>query len=182
MGLDARIRYTKMVIMDSFISLLKKKPLNKVTVKEICDIAEINRATFYKYYNDPFDLLEKIEQELLLQLRKNLNPSMNSFRDVFMLIMKSIQADYEKYQTLFSNNGDSQFPVRIFTLFYDHVSHDTNRQFPTLSPTEQEWLYYFMAHGCNGILTHWISSGMKESMDEVTAFAEHLIANINTYL
>lgn len=52
MGLDARVRYTKLVIKDAFISLLKEKPLNKVTVKEICALAGINRATFYRYYCD----------------------------------------------------------------------------------------------------------------------------------
>ena len=140
MGLDARIRYTKMVIRDAFIGLLKKKPLNRITVKEICDIADINRATFYKYYSDPFDLLEKIEQELLHQLQKKLNPSVNSFRDVFTLIMGSVQADFEEYQALFSDNGDSQFPVRIFALYYEHVSQANGRQFPKLSPAQREWL------------------------------------------
>ena len=72
MGLDARVRYTKMVIKDAFISLLKEKPLNKITVKEICGLAEINRATFYKHYCDPFDLLEKMEQEILSNLRQGL--------------------------------------------------------------------------------------------------------------
>lgn len=47
---DARVRYTKMVIKNSFVKLLAKKPLEKVTVKEICELSEINRATFYKYY------------------------------------------------------------------------------------------------------------------------------------
>lgn len=182
MGLDARIRYTKMVIRDAFIGLLKKKPLNRITVKEIYDIADINRATFYKYYSDPFDLLEKIEQELLHQLQKKLNPSVNSFRDVFTLIMGSVQADFEEYQALFSDNGDSQFPVRIFALYYEHVSQATGRQFPMLSPAQREWLYYFMAQGCSGILTRWISGGMKESADEVSAFAERLIAGINAHL
>ena len=64
MRTDARVRYTKMVIKNSFAKLLAEKPLAKVTVKEICELSEINRATFYKYYCDPFDLLDKIEHEL----------------------------------------------------------------------------------------------------------------------
>lgn len=47
---DARVRYTKMVIKNSFVKLLAKKPLEKVTVKETCELSEINRATFYKHY------------------------------------------------------------------------------------------------------------------------------------
>ena len=65
MGLDARIRYTKMVIQESFAALLKERPINRITVKEICEGAEINRATFYKYYADAYDLLDKIEEQVL---------------------------------------------------------------------------------------------------------------------
>lgn len=46
---DARVRYTRMVIKNAFITLLKRKPLNKISVKQVCELAEINRATFYKH-------------------------------------------------------------------------------------------------------------------------------------
>lgn len=47
-----------MMIRESFIQLLKEQPVSKITVTKICEMAEINRATFYKYYNDAFDLLQ----------------------------------------------------------------------------------------------------------------------------
>ena len=65
MGQDARVRYTKMIIQVNFIALLKQKPLNKITVKEICEMAEINRATFYRYYLDVYNLMEQLEDEIL---------------------------------------------------------------------------------------------------------------------
>ena len=46
MGSDARSRYSQMVIKNSFVELLKKKPINKITVKEVSDMAGIHRATF----------------------------------------------------------------------------------------------------------------------------------------
>lgn len=178
MGLDARVRYTKMVIKEAFISLLKEKPLNKVTVTEICALADINRATFYKYYSDPFDLLDKLEQEMLASLQQSMKLSPGSFREIFNLIMVNIQSDGERYQTLFSENGDSKFPGRIFSLYYEHIARDLSRQFPKLSPAQLEWLYYFVAQGCCGILERWIHGGMAESMEEVSNFADRLIADI----
>lgn len=177
MGLDARIRYTKMVIKDALISLLKEKPLNKITVKSICDLAEINRATFYKYYSDPFDLLEKLEQEMLSQLQNSLKSSAKSFRDVFRLILINIQNNGENYRSLFSENGDSQFPARIFELYYTHIAEDLREKFPQLSPIQREWLYSFTAQGCCGILSRWISGGMKESVEDVSAFADQLVTD-----
>ena len=47
---DARVRYTQKVLKDSLLQLLEKKPINKITVKEVCELAELNRATFYAHY------------------------------------------------------------------------------------------------------------------------------------
>ena len=63
--IDARIRYTRRVLKQSFLTLLKQKPVNKITVKEVCELAELNRATFYTHYSDCFALLESIEQDIL---------------------------------------------------------------------------------------------------------------------
>ena len=50
--MDARKRYTQMVLKQSFLKLLKEKPVNRITVKEVCALAQLNRATFYAHYSD----------------------------------------------------------------------------------------------------------------------------------
>ena len=65
---DRRTLYTQSVIKESFIKLLHKKHIGKITVTEICKLAEINRATFYIHYHDPYDLMEKLEAEQAAKL------------------------------------------------------------------------------------------------------------------
>ena len=65
MKTDARVRYTRMMIQQTFLDLLKKKPISKITVKEICEDADVNRSTYYVYYSDPYDQLHKIEDALI---------------------------------------------------------------------------------------------------------------------
>lgn len=178
MGTDARVRYTKMVIKNSFIKLLKEHPITKITVKEICELSEINRATFYKYYLDVYDLVDKLEQEFLEELHENVQESLqHGFKDTFTLILVSIKADAELYQTLFSDNGDKQFPSKIFMLCYKDIAVSMKKQFSKFSPTQQSWLYYYIAQGCSGILGQWMSDGMNEPINEVADFAEKLIEN-----
>ena len=45
--IDVRARYTRKIIKESFYTLLREKPVEKITVKELCEKAEINRSTFY---------------------------------------------------------------------------------------------------------------------------------------
>ena len=59
--MDSRVRYTKKAIAGAFLERLEEKPVNRITVREVCDGAGINRSTFYKYYHDCFDLMEQLE-------------------------------------------------------------------------------------------------------------------------
>lgn len=181
MALDARVRYTKMVIVQSFTKIIREKPLNKITVKEICDMAEINRATFYKYYLDVYDLLDKIEEQFLEELREILLSQKNkTAKDVLTLIMVSFKAEQEKYEAIFSANGDASFPQKVIEMCYDMDRTLMQIENDKLSQTQNEWLFQFIAQGCNGILNQWIQNGMQESISEVTDFAYKLIQNILT--
>ena len=51
---DARVRYTQHALKQALLTLLKEKSVNKITVKEVCELAELNRATFYSHYSDCF--------------------------------------------------------------------------------------------------------------------------------
>ena len=73
MKTDARVRYTVHMIQNVFLELLKEKPVAKITVKEICGHAEINRSTFYKHYQDVYDLMEKLENEAVEAFEKLLD-------------------------------------------------------------------------------------------------------------
>ena len=62
---DRRTRYTQMVLKKSLIEWMEQKPLAKITIKELCERADINRCTFYAHYRDQYDLLQQIEDEII---------------------------------------------------------------------------------------------------------------------
>ncbi len=178
MASDARIRYTKMVIKQQFAELLKEIPLKRVTVKEICDRAEINRATFYRYYNDPYDLMNKIEEEFLIDLMEELEPSSTKgIKEKLLVIMEKMKENISLYQALFSENGDRQFLERLLILCYKESAVFLHQRFERLSYQEQEYLYYFLANGCSGSLTQWVSGGMETPIDQMADFTEKLCDN-----
>ncbi|WP_296879951.1 TetR-like C-terminal domain-containing protein [Thomasclavelia sp.] len=178
MGQDARVRYTKMIIRVNFISLLKQKPINKITVKELCEMAEINRTTFYKYYLDIYDLMDKIEEEILEELHETMRSSiLDGIDKTLIKVLEKMKENGSLYITLFSENGDTKFPLKIFQMCYAEFSTYINEQFPHLSKTKQALIYVYTAQGSSGILDYWINDGMQESPKEIASFITQLITN-----
>ena len=69
---DLRIRKTETAIKNAFIELRAKKPLEKITVKELCDLALINKSTFYTHFKDIYDLTESLEKQIANEIVSHL--------------------------------------------------------------------------------------------------------------
>ena len=65
---DRRTLKTRKAICDAFAELLYEKELHKITVQEISDKADVNRVTFYNHYLDVYDLYDKLEADVLVEL------------------------------------------------------------------------------------------------------------------
>ena len=68
METDRRIRRTQAAINTAFLNLILEKELNKITVKELCEKADINKSTFYLHYRDIYDLAEFFQQSLATKI------------------------------------------------------------------------------------------------------------------
>ena len=66
--MDKRITKTKRAIKDAFIELRSQKSLEKITVKELCELAYINKSTFYSHYEDIYALADALEYEMVLEI------------------------------------------------------------------------------------------------------------------
>ena len=62
---DLRVYKTKKAIREAFLELRKTKPLEKIKVSDVCDLAMCIRATFYRYYQDIYDLNNQLEDEAI---------------------------------------------------------------------------------------------------------------------
>ena len=177
---DRRVRYTKMVLKESFIKLLEKKDISQITIKEICEDADINRATFYAHYNDQYDLLRKIENELVDNVSSYLADYMQNKTNINMVeivekILVYIKENAPLCKLLLSERGDFNFQKRIMMLIYDkNVSDLTNGI--GIPKEDAEYIYSFTISGCVGVIQKWLHEGMKKS----TVAMSELMVGIST--
>lgn len=172
---DARVRYTERILKESFLSILREKPVNKITVKEVCDSAGLNRATFYSHYSDCFDLMEKIEGEILEVFERSLC-LIDGF-DVSALIsaIYNIIGQHEvACRVLIFIGASPSLLGRMIDLAKNTSIATWKRQFVKASDAELEMLYI---HLSNGLMNVVLKGYDKYSRDEVISFVNRIVKN-----
>lgn len=61
---NRRVRLTKQLVQDSLIELLNDKPIEKISISELCQLADINRTTFYNHYGSQYDVLQEVGESI----------------------------------------------------------------------------------------------------------------------
>lgn len=175
--MDRRVKYSLMVIKESFIQLLKQKPISKITVKEICDTADINRATFYAHYTDQYDLLHRIEQELIggvNQYLKGHDLNVISEAPVEMLekILNYIKGNAELFLLLLNSRGDIRFRQEVTEII-------GQQHFSSMNADKEisGYIFLFFANGAIGVILKWLEDGMKKPAREMAELIFKLSMN-----
>ena len=156
--MDIRSQRTKQVISESFLELLKEKPANRITVTEICSMASINRATFYKHYLDVPDLQVSLENEILSDFTSFLQNCCFSdnvkYKTVLIEMLTYLQQYGSRFYLLCSGNAGSELPVKAFQLINDFAFPIMRQKLPTGEEEKAKLLYQFLTHGCGALLVN----------------------------
>lgn len=108
--MDLRIQRTRRSIADAFLKLRAEKPLEKITIKELSELALINKATFYSHYEDIYDLAEQLENETIDRiLEKTSHPEtfITNPKEATADLAKALFSQSEVINTLFSGSRAS---------------------------------------------------------------------------
>ncbi|MBS5952057.1 MAG: TetR/AcrR family transcriptional regulator, partial [Clostridium sp.] len=121
---DRRIRKTKDVLKKSLIILMKEKSINSITVKELCEKADINRGTFYLHYKDVFHMLGEIEKELFEEfqdmiLSYEISPDKIETKPILKDIFTFIAKNSDFCIVILCERGDMAFMKKIVSVIYE---------------------------------------------------------------
>lgn len=179
---DRRVKYTKMVLKESFINLLEQKDISQISIKKICEDADINRATFYAHYNDIFDLMRKIEDEFLENINAHLEEYYeinNSERAIILAekIFEYVKENARLCKLLLSERGNFDFQKRVMMLVYDLIISELTYD-NRISKTDAEYVYSFTITGCVGAVQKWLEEDMKQSPRYMAEMIVNLILGL----
>lgn len=108
--MDLRVQKTRNSILNAFIELRSNKPLEKITVKELAERAQISKQTFYLHYKDIYDLSEQLEQELIQTLVSSLSHQehlLEHSKEAALELFHTAISQSSLFRTVFSGSRSS---------------------------------------------------------------------------
>lgn len=178
---DHRTRVTRMLIRKAFTTLLQGKPIQSISVKELCELAGINRGTFYAHYSDVYDLRSQIEAEMQAHLEQALAPLVAQPDGE----ISPVRVTTEIFQCLKDNSdlcivtlgdyGDKNFMLKLLNIGRVFCLESYSKYFEGASPQRIEYYYAFVSSGFIGLLRKWLADGMVAPPQELAAMTEGLM-------
>ncbi|MBR4112083.1 MAG: TetR/AcrR family transcriptional regulator [Ruminiclostridium sp.] len=165
---------TRKNLMDAFWKLYLTKPVERISVREITDIAGYNRGTFYLYFKDVHDVLEQIEDDILKIIEEKTayysgiffkDFSRNDLAEVTAAAMEIFECCDYRPLILLSDKGDPHFEEEIKKRMYVHLEEGVDNLIAVDNITK-EYTIQFVISGVIGIIKKWYADGMVIPAEE----------------
>jgi len=182
--IDRRVRKTKRQLQTGFIELLQEKSIHKITVRELSDLVDINRGTFYLHYKDVFDMLDQIENKLAEDFLDILShyPSLLEESNVYPLLVEVfsfIKLNEGMMRVVFCENRSPVFLDHLKSSVKQRYFGDWKRIHFVKAPFEVDYFFSYFISGCIGLITLWLETEMKETPQQLAKLTERMILNGN---
>ena len=184
---DLRVQRTKKLLADSFMELLAKKPFEDITVNELCEMAGIRRATFYKHYADKFAFLTSYTHALRDRFDSLFCDSGKPMHtaDYYIAYAKRLVEYVTEYSVAIDNMVSSELFHVGLSLIIEQNFKDTcerleaSKESGLKLPASVEVTAAMCASGVAGAVYQWIKGGRKTPREE---FAEEVGAIVSAII
>lgn len=175
---DRRIQYTKMVLREALLDLLKKKSLNQVSISELCEKADVSRNTFYNHYSIPGDVLQELEDQMYTTLMEAIEDPQD-VKAVILMSCKTLEKQKKLSELVFAEVDSSRLISRTIESF-EHVSLNPLNE--TKTEAQEILAHYaniFGQKGSTAVIQAWIMGGFKEPAETIAEVVYFIVTQLN---
>jgi len=175
---DLRVRYTQQVLKENLILLLGRKPIEKITVKELCEASSVNRTTFYAHYLDIFDLMSRMKEEMKAEILRHMESFFFSDsgrkQDAFAAFLRFLRKNSLLYLILIHEPGSRGLMQQMWQTTIEMYLHGKNQKESSPPPQktyvlrEKEFFLVYHVYGITAVIEAWLGKGALISEEELT--------------
>lgn len=176
---------SRRMIKQAFLSLIKEKDISKITVTELVERADLNRATFYAHYPDIYGVLEEYEDEAIQFMLSVLHEfEYNSFfqnpTPVLLKINRQLEEDLDFYRIMIASKASDSFLEKLKNIFVEYMSQDESVPAHIRSSVQFEMRLHFFAGGIINMYKQWFSGRLKGSLNDISVEIGKIITGTPT--
>ena len=177
---DRRARRSRKLLKESLLELMKRKSFSDISVRDVTDAADMNRATFYLQYSGTAELLQSVEEDLLAEIQSLVDAHMQetfavgSVAPVFEPVLDFAVEHRETCTILFASSEASGFFQAIQRLVHENGAPLVRTWFRPADPRLTDYLLNFLAWGFIGLLSEWFEKDMALPKAELLAAAQRM--------
>lgn len=182
--IDSRIKRTKRLLREGLTQLMSEKSVKKISVRELTDLVEINRGTFYLHYKDIFDLLEQIENELCVEFKSMLDKvtikSPSDSLHIYLSICVFLDKNRALCNVLLSENGDISFLAKLKNIISEKCFTDFPKKYVEfMQSSDCDYINSYFEAGTVGVIRYWLgdNSSMRKSPEETAYLLQTLFSD-----
>lgn len=186
---DLRVEKTEKALLDALFETLRTKEFNQITVQDLCDKALVRRSTFYRRFDDKYDLLKLLIRKLIFRVREKhfstLNPE-NPRAHFEKVIHESLQYLYNHksiVQNVLTLALYDEVTDIIFKQLYEGMKAQIQFeiQHGVEFDVDIEILAEFITGGILRTMYAWIQDGQERSINELTKEIVTLLDGVHNY-
>lgn len=177
---DRRARRSRRLLKESLLELMKSKTFADISVRDVTDVADMNRATFYLHYSGTAELLQSVEEDLLEELQALVDAHMQesvevgSVTPVFEPVLDFLVERREICAVLFASSEASGFFQSLQGLVHENGAPLVKTWFHPEDPRLTDYLLNFLAWGFIGLLAEWFKTDMSLPKAELLTAAQRV--------
>lgn len=161
---DRRILKSQEAIKKSIIDLMSEKNFDDITIQDISDRANVSRGTIYLHYLDKFDLLDKLIEEHINELRKMCeSASEMNYIDSNLIWFEYFESNYLFFSTMLASKGAPYFRSRFLQLLIDELRNELNINEGKNYGFSEDVMLQFLGSAYVGIVEWWLKNGMPHT-------------------
>lgn len=176
---DRRPQKTKRALKNVLVDLLQTRDLQTISIKEITDLADISRGTFYLHFDDIFALYQSIEFDVIENITQIIQTKVPiQDEDELDKIIGSIfeyLTDHIKECDALLRTDSASFLSGVFERNRPRVSETWEASYGSKEHM-QAYSYIFLSHGFAGVLKHWIAFGKLETPKQIAGIVKRLLS------
>jgi AcrR family transcriptional regulator len=168
---DLRVRYTQQVLKEHLLLLLNRKPIAKITVKELCESADINRATFYTHYTDLYDLMQqmkdRMKEHLIHHIKSYISADKTEKRDTLIEFLRYLHENKILYLLLCGETGPDCLREHTWRVTKEYYLGEHEMPPPIYGNYRNELLLSFSTFGITAVIESWLREDMPVTEEEL---------------